>query len=1780
MNRRGVALIIAISLLAALLFLALPFLFSQSASVAGSRAAAWDGSARRGSDRALGLAAGLTVYATGLHRSPSLAAQLGTGQLAYVQLPQQIGDELGSIRYPSFADNSWRTLLATSDVWTATGLPGLDGTATVHGAIIEDESRRIDPNCLDMYGWAVVLKRAGIEDPWTVYWRWDLSNPNKGFWTMTTYGRLARAMTYWRPGNGSRRYNRLEDLLGADPEQPENWYGVTSKLGCVHFGPLWNYPSRGQSGWPPGNPGQANTEGQAVEATREAAEVDSTVKVNGSLVTMPEHLGWRVAPLTQAELERLRPLLSFLVPGQGRSGLIDLGTVVASESRSGDWWGVVTDELAPPDTGVVGGYVRIDRTWTRSRSASSRNLDNGWAAAGDPLAIDAIPALNINTVPSSSGMTRLYQAQLYQASPAESDSTFEARIQTKGWAEDPIDKPTTSLGRMPLLRWLDPRTGDGVTTFERPPLGIAGFGIVAVEGLATARDQQGNAVAQRRRRVVMQAVPQERPIEAAWTSQGDFEALVRLRHGSWMVAGPHPTNRIQNWGEDASGTRIAQDMQALDGAGWLEPAPLCSFGLNPAVSIDWRLPFGLTKAQTWDNILAPVDNSKTPNAALKPTTGDEPAQLGSSGTTVGALTAQGLNLKSPDVLGYDVSTNTGPLRFSAQDEEMSARHMALRFCLPTVIAGDTVTLLEVRNQIDGADSDAPDTPTDLPAAPVSGFGIPNSSTESQNVWRVEYRDSSKELVLVIANAALPWRTGDRTRFGVDGWNMPADTDPEKISDDRSAAGGSLPFAPPDPASRVEFRYKVPGGLRAEQWYHLQVFCASDRPGLHGLVLDGIVGRDLTRDTTTAYKQGDHYTYPSMRLVGNLTQAPTLVQTSGGAALSGPTTIDLAFPAELKVADLLPSRGLIRIDDEYLAYTGSSDSGSGRGQLTGVQRARRVRSNQAAPPLPAVPPATGTIPNTAIAYPLLQQHVDGAQVSPGWARVDNVSGHWLHGYGMLKQDFLHDPQTGSGTLPAGTFPATGTTITVVPTPPATASWPQRGVLRITYTRAPPAGGGGTVNVAFNRSGGPGSNLLELDWDDANSDPVLDQQPTFTDIDAFDATLISLWLDDGVVTNVDVNGDGTADHMWGDAAQLMDTSTGACEWVRITGVCDRGAGKRFLINTSGWDMTSYVTPQPNVQPRGMMRTPWRVGAWPGTTTSILVLPVQTQQGRAARLESGDELTAVVNTVVGATDGKRREPIQVVVRHAARDGFPLDINDTGAAYNVDETWFALTHRVPDDLRDEPQTWLIGRGWSGDDLSTDSNSPSRRGSLPRKALLAQASGPARLFIGSADRRTATSQDVIIDDVCAGAMTAISDGNVSGGGGVIAIAGSNVGGFSAADSELPITVLASVGIFQPVNGRANYGLVQIDGEVFAYRRGSTANEGVLIARGLLGTAKAEHRLAVATGAVLTAVDGGTRTVQPMLPAIALPMGPVAELCGPLPQGGYAAGTANAGFDVIEIPYGDFYKDPLVFDTPQQDSYANDPHLITRPPFVLIHDPTDNTKTEVTRLLSRPASTQRLTASWLRGLYGTSDLSWTSIPYTPGTRVASWTPADPGAQPVTPQGSGALNPIIIGWWPRFAPGLTGSPGAEALRCRSFAWAGFALRLSGSRFDPDMVPALTQANGGVADIQVATDAGCSLTATALAAEQGSGEVFDWDNAWPERSVLSTGTNDKLVRPFQWPRFQLREVDGAELRVHWSATGSGSTPLERAADAAGRAPRLENIHLRCVAPARVLAVEEVR
>lgn len=1825
MNRSGAALIIAMTVLAALLLLALPFIFSQSSSMAGARAAAWDGAARRGADRAQGLATALGAYATGLHRSPGLVTQLGVAQQAYVQIPVQVQDTVG---YPGFADTVWRSVLDSRAEWPTNDgdIPALDTAGALHGAIIEDEGRRLDPNTLGERGWAIVLARAGIRDPFTIAWRWGIKNPGPnpatdppapgvhGYWEMVNFGRLARALSWWRPTN-SGRFNRLEDLLGADPNQPSSPPPRT--LGCIEFGPVFR---RNQ---PPYWPVPEAT----VEQSRNPAEGDLAVKamtgetlfddVNG------DNRGYRVAPLTQAELERLRPFLSFLNPGQARSGLIDLGTVVAEAPESFDWYAVTTDDIDPAAMGV-GPTLRPHES-ARIRSQTDpgrRDLNNRWTTVGDALAMECLPWLNINAVPSSSGLVRLFSP----TTPAD-----------PGWPADPTATPVTSIGGIGRLAWLDGRLGDGVASFERPVLGIQGFGILAIEGAAAALDPQSAATAQRRKRTVVQAVPQERPVEAAWRTQGEFEALLAQRHGSWVIAGPHPTRRIKDWGA------VAGDMAALDGAGWLEPAPLVSFTRSVAATFDWRVPFGLTKAQSWDDVLRPVDANGNPDTGVTPA--PSPA-LRASGVTVGALTAQGLRLDGVG-LAYDSTSSAGPLRFNGGGyEELRPRHLTMRFCLPTAPGGNVI-LAEARNQVDPQLYDhrgRPPVPADA-AANTAAAG-------STNLWRIEYRPTSQMLVLVIANAALPWTAADRERHGVNAWTSGADADPSAAIDPRSGPDPALLFAPTDPATTVEFRYKIAGGLVQGRWYHLQAFCASDRPGLHGLTLDGIVGRDATRPGVDMTRTGDHYTFPSLRLDEDSPDVPRIISVTGSNLAV--TDLAVTYPADLDLADLLPARGVVRIDDEFFSYTGLSGS-DGTGTLTGVQRARRQNTNQMMTEdldgngvltssedldgdgiLDSGEDANGNgrldsaedvnrngILDTVDDYrrwPITQKHNAGALVVPGWSQFEITSGRWLRGDVTIDQPeglpaaglATATAEASQLTLDADTdgrpeFTTAVTTLTIVPT----GTWSPQGFVLIDVP------GVGVARAFYTLAG----TTLTLDWTAGTGIRPISGELSSGAVE-MQLRQVSLEVD-GAVDPIPgigwrfVAGD---DPLLGPIAdppglQLLDSTDGTCEWIRYHLHVSRAEGN-FFIHDSGWTPPP-VPPQPAFQARGAMRTTTR--SWP---QGARILPVQTRIPVSDRFESGDVATVVVEQIEPGAPEPRRDPVQIVVRHAARDGYPTARAQSGPAYDTKNEWFALAHAIPNALPDPSgasQTVLIGRGWGGDDLSPVGNSPSRRGAMPRRPLLAPAGvgGVVRTFLGSADPRSTASQDVLIDDLGAGVLSGLTDANLEAQSDEVrgceitaftSTSGTLLDGIDATASALPVDVTASVNVFTRIISNQAYGLCRIDGEVFAYRWISNTQVR-LIGRALLGSTAQEHRLQLDSvdvpALVPTAADAEpTRPVRPTLPVVRLPLGPVGELCTTLPAN--AQGTA---LDVVELPFTNYYRDPPAsgFSNSYEETYASTgSQRLHLAPFVLVNDPSGATEPEVLRFLSYPTqANQRTTARWLRGLYGTTARTWTPGFSTPVTnRLTTWQnqdppPDGPGPYPVNltdPQPAGALNPIVIAWWPRFAPGLPATlPAADtaaALRSRSFAWAGFPLRLAGARFDP-AIPALTAANGGIADLPVPQTTGNDLLAMALAAGDGAAQLFDWDQAYANVHTLTT-TGTALTRPFNWSRFTLREVDGAEMRVHWRPQSSGLTGIHAAADAAGRAPRLgatddeakaaptatAGVRLRCMAPTRVLAVEEVR
>lgn len=1812
-TRTGAALIIAISVLAALLFLALPFLFSQSASVAGARAASWDGVARRSTDRAGGLAAALAVYATTLHRS----AQMGAARLAYVQVPLQL-DSPDMVNYRCFSDGAHRAVLNSDVQWQTNGsvIPALDGTNSTHGMIIEDESRRIDPNCLGEYAWAQVLARAGIIDPPTLYWSWNPMPGGTGVyahgrWVQASYGRLARRLALWRPANATR-YNRIEDLLGANPDAPTDPSPRTA--GCIPTWPKGYDRSTGAPYWPTG------ASEAEIEATRNAGENNIPHDFKDPL--QPDFatkiIGYRVAALTPAELDRLKTQLTFLVPGQGRSGMIDLATVVAV-SDVDENYDVTHDDLPPDGSLQMGPPLRTSTSWaTTIQARIGRSDDRRWQEVDDALAITATPALNINTVKRDSELVRL----------------FSVDPVADGWPDDPVNAPITSIGHLPRLAWLDPRLGNSASfydpnigsstsRFERPPVGLLGYGTMAIEGAANALDAEGRQVGQRRRRAVMQTVPQEHALEGVWSTQGEIEALLLARHGSWVQSGPLPTRRISTYGQNTDGTPDTVAMLALDKAGWLEAAPVCSFGTNTSIPMDWWVPFGLTQPTAWDRITyafsgtgARPQQSKTTAPSEKPaqqTALDSDIRPLADGTP-GRMTSQGLRLLAGERIAWEMGAK-GPLRGTTNGDQLDPRHVSFRFRLDAVASGTTV-LMEARATQPGADSqNAFASGSGLPDA---GFGEPDAVTEDQFVWRLHYDKDGpggEQLVLVVANGALPWRAADRTRFGITGsWTHQTDA-PAQDEDGRCIPGGSLPFAPAWQAQRVEYRYRVAGGLEAGRWYQVQVASGGDQPGHQAIILDGIVGRDAILakafDTT-----GDHYVFPSLRLLTALAAQP--FGTTGNANLVV-GDLKVAVPPGLTASDVLPSRGIVRIDDEFLSY----DSIVGD-VLKGVQRGRRQETYQGATKADPLD-ASKTVADEDFRWPILQEHLVNALVVPGWSQLsfNDPTSQWRFGAGMLVgptdalQDGLPEQPPAASVMSMVTNAANQPTEVTIAgksndfyaaTGLPVFAFGNRGYVRFYSGTSGSYSSQGTCY--FTRAAG--DNKLTLDWTRPECSGICDSTTTLV-------LQITIEIDEAVA--VLPNGrprfsalDADAEPRIGSAGmlQLLDRQDGRVEWISYGKWIDLAAAGRFFWQHDGFGRNSAASINPSTMVRGAMRTPWRKRAsdpWPGKGlgAGTVILPVQTRFTTTSRLEAGDVVTMVPDDLRG---GSRQAPVQLLVRYACRDGFAAT---SGVGHDTQNDYFALAHQVPIILSTYTgkQTMLIGRGWGGGDLSPQDNTETRRGAMPEMDGLGDvvaAKNPA-LHFGSGqpdpartgDYSSPASVSILVDDLCAGGLAWAPDYNQAEIVGVVSFGTTPVNTLSAASDQLPTTVTTVGNVFK---GCPTYGLVLLDGEVFAYRQMDPPedNRARLIARGLLGSTPIAHTIpadvALPTQKIVPPPAGDL--VQNALAILTLPIGPVGELVSeikPQDQGTY--------LDVVEIPHTSYFRDPPApgFTKCTQNVYAaTENQRLPSAPYQLIQDPITPANFEVLRLLDYPTQANQLTvAPWLRGLFGSTTQHWQ-----PGftgfaqNRPTAWVdqdpkPAGPGARIITlndqPAKDTNLNPIIIGFWPRFAAGIPRSLPSSALhasallRCRSYAWAGFPLRFYGGRFDPSITALATN---GVADVQVADAGGLRVETRALAAGDGLDELFDWSSS----PVGATGS--ALKTPFAWSRFQMREVDGAELRVHWAVPSVSTATLESVADAGGRTPRLgatdtavgkdpavgSGVRLRCVAPTRTLAIEEVR
>ena len=442
--RSGAALIIALVVLVALMLLGLPFLFTQSASLSGSRAFAHSQAARIGRDAAENLGVAVGVVAVEQH----LAATAGAvGAEAWTSLQKSNLEDLAR-PHPLMPTDSTVSLNNNRTGLDLKKLTPPDfnqsiQNATLLGTVIEDEAGKVDPNFLSIAAWDALLKRLNIKD-------WDdndtvnskcvrVFQPYPGptdppQWVYVqdkdadTYGELAKALAEVRMQLPGCRITKLEQLLLADTG---HWRDATGSF---------SYPSLS----PPAS-----------------------------------QFGLR-RPLTRAELDLLRPYLTLHNPGQGRDGLIDLGTMVKVDNQIayfpdnnvpnlvgfGTWLISDATNNGTPCQGLIDGYGNQTKV----------KLPGGVALCGDggAVAIQAPPVVNIHDLsdPARAVVNNITAPVAIIRTPTDLKSLSS------------IDASTGTPVTVPGFFLQDPLSTLFMGTHipaERPPLAIASPGVVALE---------------------------------------------------------------------------------------------------------------------------------------------------------------------------------------------------------------------------------------------------------------------------------------------------------------------------------------------------------------------------------------------------------------------------------------------------------------------------------------------------------------------------------------------------------------------------------------------------------------------------------------------------------------------------------------------------------------------------------------------------------------------------------------------------------------------------------------------------------------------------------------------------------------------------------------------------------------------------------------------------------------------------------------------------------------------------------------------------------------------------------------------------------------------------------------------------------------------------------------------------------------------------------------------------------------------------------------------------
>ena len=1886
-SRRGAALIITLIILLALMVMGLPFLFSQSLGLSGSRSFQSAQASHIYGNSARNLGAAIITYGTqdywltgNRHAWTAMKFYLKDFPSTSPLLPANVANNMQQIPIDPAA-------LTFND----------SASRAVIGVSISDESGRISANTLGPQGWSEVLKAAKITD-WddaeqTAVITYPAPAPGypEGHDDGNTTGQLVDAIIMLRMRHGP--FTKLDDLLAADPRQL------------------------------PGTPND------------------------------------RFRPrLTRAELSRLEPFLTFHNPAPGR-GFIDFGNIIAecSDMQTPTHYLLsdIPEGLIGNESWIQGEQESNAATHLRSwayagsgqfyghdisfmrNSLTSANAgifgftDNSIGGVGNGLAIAAPPLINLNEISHTIHDTARNSGLMPLPYDAWPDTSLPIKTYADLYTQTVNSVPITGGGEL-----LKPFSGQNNLRRERQPASLATAGTFRIHAASTMRDAAGHVAAQESRTTIVQVVPQDHLLEVKWDSQETLEALSQQRWTSAMESRPKPTNRVIGKVPDA----LPYPYPANERGG-LSPTTLPTLADNadsPSnrarpvhLNVEWRSTFGRDK---------PVASGDE----LKDSRGLPPESTATLYSAVDAdLETEGIILKDDKVIAVSLdgpgtgSTSVGPLARVNSSQEMAGRHLSFWF-KPTSnwsASSDVVPLLELRMP-------AANTAT-LAVNALGGFNTTEDEVlqdatghnDQQNYiglffdpqpFQAATSGSLHNLCLLALCIAAPsaeqltaplMTMHDDINFltgagkadlfaGIDENSLAGTVSISPLVGDSGTSLRRNNFSRLLKSNRVMHGLILPAtGLEKNRWYHLQVALGTGQPGTVGLLLDGLPGRDLTSvdDSSLSVQVGDRFTVPAI-LLAESAALPLLDPPNNDQFLKDnyyPNKIEVKAPsiltlAGLHVEDMLPQRGTIRVDDEYIRYYGWATAGG----TTGLQNCVRGQRQN-----------TQT-DSSVIAYqwPTTQRHEVGALITPGDFHVDlggnGTAGYLYAGQGKLLDDF------GNGD-PNPITPIGGTT--------AVFQWQTWAYFSGGTPNSDPANpqntvsGGGTITLS------PSSNVLLTDWpenggivrllkstditalvyyhyDKRVGSNLINLQPIVVSGTTTEATgfqyrglapqtqvfsysagstavpplvwLVSMTISGDQVTEVDgrppfpypmdpVNNVPNNIHpSTGPTMAQITEPTGRCEWVSYqTIVYNSALDQSYLVNSGGWGWAAENTTSNARIARGQNRTafmgtyPYRVTAFPpdflsspSTQSSVLihdanadvfhrnsvVVPVQTECDVAGHwMESGDVITLIPKIRASTTI----RPVQRVVRFASHDGYGRanELPSTRKNYDTKDGYFAFTAGLPHALATQDWIAVCGTGWNANrDWSQGNTYHQPPSCMPRLDAFtematappttpASTPKPGAIIFGGGDRRSnggtarPAGTDLQLDALSAAtwpstvARAVVPTSSIPVSPGVIAFASSTAISYTLSGTGLPTDLYAvangpafscmPTGI--AYNDERLMGLVEIDGEVFAFQQLNplaTDTEGLrdkaaiafLRGKGLIldantdaewiETPKLSRRQVVKlVGRALLGSVGKTHIITSEIPAPAPALMP---LYAPLRMQMLPIGPVFSIPDADKID-GDWFSftDGRVFSN---DASKRLPSALRAPALVICDaDGTASTNIESLfpagpdihqnipdRTLPPPTPTpnpnfmKHHTANWLRGLYNTTEKSWSSSP---------------------------LPPLAIGWWPRYPSAMpsTTTLTAQHFRSRVYSWAGFPWHLQRMRFDPnDFITAAFDADENQAlplSVEARVMAGAiNGDLTEPGAREGYSSYLDWSKlAFEAMTLPSVWTSTPAIFPWNPKR---DDADGIEVRFSWRYDATSLPPSTNPAfDLAlpmNRAPVISAVTLRGHAPITVLSSEESR